>query len=472
MKKKAYFLFSVLMLLALTLSACAAPQALPQATEAPAAQQPAMAATEGQPAAPANAAATAEQQPAAAATEQQPAASGSEPVTLEYWVFSDYATDVGGDLQKQFISEFEASHPGVKINMTGKGGDELNTAVVSSAASGSIPDIFMNSTSNGALFTKVNALANVYDKWMSEPESYRKQFNPDMLAELSPADKTMWGLPYTGYATFLYRNLDVLQKAGIDPKEEVTDWNAWLAQMKKIKDAGLLALPSFYYDWWDFTSIYSGAATSDEWGIDFTNKTTKINPDKYIQTVKFLEEAKQYGTDLALQDQATTDLFLSNKLAFVISGPWSNPTFLEAKKNSGLNYDYVLIPGATPDNKGGVRGTEYIGFAPNNKNFDVAWEFVKYIMDEPQMTRWAEALARYNSNEVVLSKVSDPLLQITTDAAKSALLERPPHFVEAYPGNYYQELQDNLAQITTGKFTPEEGAKDLVEKLNAIIAGE
>ena len=44
-------------------------------------------------------------------------------------------------------------------------------------------------------------------------------------------------------------------------------------------------------------------------------------------------------------------------------------------KNTGLEYDYVLIPGATPDNKGGVRGTEFIGFDPNGENFDLAWEF-------------------------------------------------------------------------------------------------
>ena len=74
----------------------------------------------------------------------------------------------------------------------------------------------------------------------------------------------------------------------------------------------------------------AGAATDDEWGIDFENKVTKINPEKYIQTVKFLEEAKQYGTDLAMQDQATTDLFLSNKLAFLPGGPWMNPTYQEA----------------------------------------------------------------------------------------------------------------------------------------------
>ena len=57
-----------------------------------------------------------------------------------------------GDLQKKFIAEFEAAHPGVKINMIGKGGDELNAATVSSAASGTLPDINTGTTSMGANF--------------------------------------------------------------------------------------------------------------------------------------------------------------------------------------------------------------------------------------------------------------------------------------------------------------------------------
>ncbi len=459
MQKKIFGLVSLLLLFSFILGACtpaapAAPTAAPQAapTQPPAAPAPT-------------------NPPAAPAPTEKPAAAQPQNVTLEFWTFSDYATDVGGDLMKTFISEFEAAHPGVKVNMTGKGGDDLNTGIVSSATSGTIPDVYMGTTSQGALFTKVNALANVYDKWMAMPESYRKQFNQDMIAEVTPADGKMYGMPFTGYATFLYRNLTVLKKAGIDPAAPVTDWSVWMDQMKKIKAAGLSALPSFYNDWWDFTNIYSGAATADEWGIDFTNNTTKISEAKYAQTVKFLEEAKKYGVDLGDQDQATTDLFISNKLAFIATGPWMNPTFLEAKKNSGLDYDYVLIPGATADNKGGVKGTEFIGFSPTSKNLDVAWQFAMYICDEPQLERWTKALARYNANEVAMSKVQDPLLQITIDAAKSSLLERPPHFVGAYPGNYYQELQDNLARITTGKYpSVDDGAKDLIKQLNDIIA--
>jgi multiple sugar transport system substrate-binding protein len=452
MKKSFYVLLSLMLLAAFVIASCA-PKPLPTTAPAAATQAPA----------------EATQAPAEAT--QAPAAE-TKNVTLEFWTFSDYATDVGGDLMKTFISEFEAAHPGVKINMTGKGGDELNTGIVTSKASKTLPDVYMGTTSQGALFTKIDAMKNVSDTWMAMPEAYRTQFNAEMIKEVTPQANAMYALPFTGYATFLYRNLTVLKAAGIDPSEKVETWDAWLAQMEKISAAGYKGMGSFYNDWWDFTNIYSGAATAEEWGIDFVNKKTLINPDKYIQTVKFLEAAKAYGTENGDQDQATTDLFLSNKLAFIVTGPWMNPTFEAAKKNSGLDYDFVLIPGATPDNKGGVRGTEFIGFSPDSPNFELAWEFATYICDEPQLTRWGQALGRFNANDAAIAKVDNALLKITFDAAVSSLFERPPHFVDAYPGNYYQVLQDNLAQITSGALTPEKGAEELIKNLNDTIVNQ
>jgi multiple sugar transport system substrate-binding protein len=130
-------------------------------------------------------------------------ANANEPVTLEYWVFADYGSGAAGDLQKTFISEFEAANPGVKINMSPKNDDELTAGITAAAASKTLPDIYMQSDDMGAQDVQLGALENVYDRWMAEPEAFRKQFNPVMVADLTPADKTMYGMPYTGYSSFL-----------------------------------------------------------------------------------------------------------------------------------------------------------------------------------------------------------------------------------------------------------------------------
>jgi multiple sugar transport system substrate-binding protein len=407
------------------------------------------------------------QTPAAAAT-AAPAGQG-EPITLEYWAFADYASGDAGKLQETFISEFEAANPGVKINMSPKNDDELTAGITAAAASKTLPDMYMQSDDMGANDVKLDALANVYDLWMAMPESYRKQFNPAMVADMTPKDKTMWGMPYTGYSSFLFRNLTVLKAAGIDPAEKVTTWAQWLEQMKKIKAAGYDALPNMSLAYNDFVAVYSGVASDSQWGIDWANKKTNLDPAAYAELMTFLMEAKKYGTDIGNRDQAAEDLFKSNKLAYRISGPWTNVPYAEAKKTTGLDYDYVVLPGNTADNPAGHRGDEFIGISPDSKNKEMAWKFITYISDEPQMTRWATLLSRYNSNMVTLSKVNDSLLQVTTEGAKSGLMVQPPNFNQAYPAGYTQAILDNMAQIMSGQITPEDGAKQLVDTLNKLI---
>jgi len=46
---------------------------------------------------------------------------------------------------------------------------------------------------------------------------------------------------------------------------------------------------------------------------------------------------------------------------------------------------------------------------------------------------------------------------------------QPPDFVEAYPAGYTQAILDNIAAIESGQFTPEDGAKQLVDTLNKLI---
>ena len=114
-------------------------------------------------------------------------------------------------------------------------------------------------------------------------------------AEMTPEANTMWGVPYTGYATFLYRNLKVLKAAGIDPNEPVETWDQWLEQMKKVSEAGYIAFPSFYDDWWDFTNIYSGVSMDDEWGIDFESKATKITPKNTFKRLSSWKRQRNTG---------------------------------------------------------------------------------------------------------------------------------------------------------------------------------
>jgi multiple sugar transport system substrate-binding protein len=399
-------------------------------------------------------------------------ARADEPVTLEYWVYSDFAQGDALELQQSFIDEFKKTHPNVTINITGKGDDDLTTGEVTGAASGTLPDVFMNGVDVGATLVQAGALKNIYADWIAMPKEYRDQFSPDTIATCTPKPETMYCIPYTGFGTFMYRNLTVLKAAGIDASAPIKDWADWLSQMQKIKAAGKFAIPDETQTWQSVAETYSGVAGPNDWGADFAAKKTKVDPAKFAMALKMLKDMKPYTSGTNRNDQATKDLFISNQLAFHIVGPWVNPTYEQAAKQSGLKYDYVLVPGASEGHYGGIKGYEFIGVAPG-KNAKVAFEFAAYITEKKQMLRWAKLLSRFNANTAAMSDpsvTSLSLMKMTKDAVDNAHFNMPPYFVGSFPSCYRQILTDKAAAVADGDMSPEDGAKEVVDSLNKCLA--
>lgn len=397
-----------------------------------------------------------------------------EKITLEYWVYSDFAQGEALKLQQAFIDEFQAKHPNVTINISGKGDDDLTTGQITGAASGNLPDVFMNGLAVGASLVEVKALENLYPYWMKMPQEYRDQFDKEAIANCSPKPETMYCIPYTGYGEMMFRNLTVLEEAGVDTSVPIKDWKDWLSQMEKVKAKGKFGIPDQTQVWQSVVSTYSGITGPDEWGVDFTTMKTKVNPDKYAKSLQMFVDMKPFNSGTSRNDQATKDLFITNQLAFHVVGPWANPTYAQAAKESGLKYDFVLAPGATEGDNGGIKSYEFLGVAPG-KNAEMAWEFAAYIAEKQQMLRWGRELARYNANAAAMSDPSIaelPLITMTKNAVEHAIDGMPPYFVGAYPNCYSAVLTDNAAAAADGDVTPEEGAKQLVEELNECLASK
>jgi multiple sugar transport system substrate-binding protein len=400
-------------------------------------------------------------------------AQAQAPVTLEYWVYSDFAQGEALKVQQQFIAEFQKTHPNVAINISGKGDDDLTTGQITGAASGTLPDVFMNGVAVGAQLVEAGALKNIYADFMAMPQEYRDSFDPALIAMCTPKPQTMYCLPYTGYGSFMFRNLTVLQAAGIDPSKPIKDWADWLSQMQKIKAAGKFAVPDQTKAWQSVVDTYSGVATEAEWGADFATKKTKVNPEKWAETLKMFADMAPYTSGTSRNDQATKDLFISNQLAFHLVGHWVNPTYVAAAKASGLEYDYVLVPGKTEGDYGGIKGYEFIGVAPG-KNAKLAFEFAAYVTGKNQMLRWAKLLSRYNASAAAMADptvASDPLIAITNKAAANAINGMPPYFVGAYPNCYRSALTDSAQAAADGSVSPKDGAEELLEELNDCLAG-
>jgi len=392
--------------------------------------------------------------------------------TLEYWVYSDFAQGDAGAMQRQFIEEFTANHPGLTINISGRGDDDLTAGQIAGAASGTLPDVFMNTLGMGAQLVQVGALANLYDKWMEKPQEYRDQFDPAAVERCMASETELYCLPYTGYGSLMFRNLNVLEAAGIDPDDHPETWAQWYEQMQQVSDAGFYAIPDQTLIFNSFAEMYAIVGDNASWGIDWDTRTTKIDPEIMAEVLEMLVDIDSYSSGTSRNDQATRDLFISGQLAFHTIGPWVNPTYEQAAAAGDLEYDFILIPGKEPGQFGGIQSYEFIGVAPG-ENEDIAWEFASYVAEKEQMMRWGSLLARYNSNIAAMTDpevYSLPLIERSVESVRHAMDVQPPYFVNSVPNCYVSIVADYAAATADGDFTPQEGAEEMIEELNDCLA--
>ena len=375
---------------------------------------------------------------------------------LQYWVYSDFAQGDALKLQQEFIAEFEATNPGVKIVISGRGDDDLTSGQIAGAASGTLPDVFMNGLAVGAQLVEVGALANIYAEWMAMPQEYRDQFDAAAIASCTPEPEKMYCLPYTGFGEIMYRNLTVLEAAGID----TTTPSGHLGGMARPDGQGQGGRqvrhpgpdPGLQFR----RQHVCRARRQGEVGHRFRQA-----PDADRSGVDDAHHADVHRHGAAAERHepqrpgARRTCSSPTSSPSTSSVPWVNPTYAQAATDSGLKYDFVLVPGGTAGDHGGIKSYEFVGVAPG-QNREIAWKFAAYITEKNQMARWAKLLSRYNANAAAMADpevTALPLIAKSVEAVKYAMDVMPPYFKGAVPNCYRSIMTDTAAAVADGEYT-------------------
>jgi len=405
----------------------------------------------------------------AAACQPKTGAPGKE-VTLEFWTFNDYAVGKALETFNTFISEFQDANPGIKVNITGKPGTDILAGLIAGAGTGDLPDSVQIQLGAGGDLMAANALADLKSYWDATSEDFKKQYNADTMALLLQGGKC-YGLPFSAYATVLYRNLKVLKDAGIDPAAGVKNWADYTAQVEAVAAKGLTGMCKVLGSDWIQKHWYGGVTGAKKDTLSADGKSTTMEADKYATLFEFLLKLKPATAGAFMYDTAATDLFVTNKCAFLTMGPWLSPTLEEAAKNSGLEWDAVQIPGQGDSDHGSVKGGEFTCVMPT-KNVEAAWKWASYCCDFNQEKRFAVNLGRFMANDKVLA---DPEVQknwlviLTGKSFQEAMLEGP--LMKKVAAGWSQPEIDYGNAVDQGTMTPQEAAEKLITEMNKILSG-
>jgi len=288
--------------------------------------------------------------PSASAPAASPSASASEEAPAE----EEYLPEEGAKLvvwysasEKALIDEaakaFKEKY-GIEIEYQDVGPDKSIEKMITDAPAGVGADVFL--AVHDRLGSAVQAGVVLPNDLHGEESAAN---NSDKSVEAWSIDGQLYGYPMSVETTAVFYNKDLFPDTnGEAPK----DWNGVIEFAKKFNDA---KAQKYAYMWevgngywsWGFFGGYGGYVFGKD-GTDASD--VGLNSAGSVEAAKFFGELKDQILPIKAADikaDIKTSLFNEGKLAMNVSGPWQTGEFKKSVANLGV-MEYPTLPNGQP----------------------------------------------------------------------------------------------------------------------------
>lgn len=381
---------------------------------------------------------------------------------LVVWVGADMVLETQGECWQEYIDTFLANNENVKsITLVPMGDAERLAAIMAGVG---LPDIYFGSARDAQKFYQATDLLDLSDIFADE--EWAGGFYDDAVDHVTYEGK-QWAIPLISYVSHMYRNLDILEEAGCGYKEEYATMDEFIADLQAVQKAGYTGTNSWVQSgWYGIGTI--AAAEGDSITVGVKDNKTTILPEQLVRSFETLLEIEKYANNMPYGEDATVESFCAGEIGFLLDGPWTEYTI----QASGVNYDAVLLPGYDGSYTGGVKGWDYYygvdsGDADRN---EVVKELLKYLGSYEAEKLWTIKVGRPTLREDVMS---DPeVLQTMMCKVQAKGNEGGMIQMDFFHDNVFwmSAFADVVTLVGDGTYTPEEGAKAMVDAVNALYA--
>lgn len=327
-------------------------------------------------------------------------------VTLRFATWDD------GELlkiQNDIARKFEASHPGIKIQVESYG-DGFDQKLAASFGAKDAPDLMYM----WDFPTYYRNLEPLDDMIGSNPTLKIEDIYPGLFNYVKIEGKT-YGLP-AGFSTrVMYYNKKLFDEANIPYPKDGWTWNEFAKIAKQLSDP---AKKQYGF------GIRAENDPYDLQGLIWSNEGSFISPDgktiqgymngketiEVIQSLGNLVKEKSAVLVGGKNQQSGEDIFKAGNIAMWESGVWPLDGFKAAKVDFGT----VIMPSFNGKPLKGVIAESAVAIAKTSKHKKEAWEFLEY----------------YSSDEAVKMRTSDLPVRKTVVAEKR--LDQDPLYSPFY----------------------------------------
>ncbi len=440
MSKKIWASMSILLILAMVLTACAS--ATPTPTE-----EPAPVATE----APVETEAPmATEEPTAVPTEEPaPTEAVVEPeATLRIWA-DDTRTPILLDLADEFLAQYNVA---LVVEDLGRVQD-IRAQVIIAVPAGEGPDIYLGVHDwLGALVESgLVAPIDLGDK--------RDEFVESALEAFTYTDGQLYGVPYATENLGFFYNTELVT-------EVPTTWDGVLEVGRALKadgkatyaiaiagDPGYNSLPmQTAFGGYVFGKNDAGAWNPDDVGLD---------SEGMVEAVDWMVKAVDEGLMPNTTDYETGhQLFETGEIPFLMAGPWA----LDRIRASGVPYAVTSFP----DKGAPFLGVQGFLVNPLSENVLLAQAFLtEFVATEELMQTLYETGLRPSAFKSVLATTEDPDLKAMGEAGAGAI--PMPNIPEM--GSVWSAWNNGITLALTKQQTPAESMADAAQQVRDLIKG-
>lgn len=311
----------------------------------------------------------------------------NEVVELTMW--QQWGNGHEKEVLDQVISEFEQSHPNIKIEEVAV---TDNSKILTAISGGNPPDIIdLGSSSVIGEWAAKGALMPL-DDYINQDGIDKSQFIPASWDAVTYGDK-VYAMPFVAFNEGLLYNNKMFEEAELDPTnppKTLDDLFDYAVKMTKVDASGKIQQMGFLPTW---PSTHLQTSLAWLFGGDFYDPKEKKITANDPGIVKALEWERKfyekYGAQ-NVQDFITSsgqyltaqDLFESGKLAMTIDGSWAIRFIQENVPELDKNVSAAFIPASSDHPE--LYGTSYIDINPQiiptgAKHPKEAWEFIKWL---------------------------------------------------------------------------------------------
>lgn len=375
----------------------------------------------------------------------------------------------GQDVVRKYVKQFEATHPGAKIDLSIIGWGELHQKLVVSFAGGKPFDIMYSGPAWVVEFAEAGWLTPLDNRITSETLDQTWK----TLVEGLTYKGHIWAQPlYFGAMPTVY-NKEVLRKGGLI--EFPKTWKEFVEISKRLQAAGIVK----YGTRWEGMESGSGANKNftmllDSFGGEFFDDKGNVvfYESGGLDLFKFIVDAlyKDKIVDPNSLEEIELSLVMRHlaKEKYVSLITW--PYFITWAKSNIENFEdlgVTLVPGARGVRSGNFGYGQALGISQKCKNKDLAWEIVKLLTQDKVQKERALAAADLPATKA-LYKDPDlvkfiPWLPAMGEQYKYTTMVQLPWF-----GEFDVLCNDTIQSLVCRKKSPEEAAHAMQESLEKL----